>query len=118
MRHCLKSPVARRLAIALSIVCASSSALAASDEYEDWTARFQGTYIWQTKPGMPAAYSGPNSLQASREISYTATATAFMTVAPGGTTVPSAAPATTPARSATPAAATTWARTRYARPSP
>lgn len=78
MRHCLKSPVARRLAIALSIVCASSSALAASDEYEDWTARFQGTYIWQTKPGMPAAYSGPNSLQASREISYTATATALL----------------------------------------
>lgn len=27
---------------------------------------------------MPAAYSGPNSLQASREISYTATATAFL----------------------------------------
>ncbi len=78
MRHCLKSPVARRLAIAISSVCIYSSALAASDEYEDWTARFQGTYIWQTKPGMPAAYSGPNSLQASREISYTATATAFL----------------------------------------
>ncbi|NML27306.1 carbohydrate porin [Zoogloea sp. G-4-1-14] len=53
-------------------------ALAAGEAYEDWTARFQATYIWQAKPGMPADYSGPKSLKAARENSYTATTTAYL----------------------------------------
>lgn len=79
MRFCLPSPVVTmRLLMVSSAFCTSVPAHSASNEYEDHTARFQGTYIWQTKPGMPAAYSGQNSLQASREISYTATATAYL----------------------------------------
>ena len=42
-------------------------------EGENWTARFQTTYIWQRKPGFDAAYSGQNSLLANREKSYTFT---------------------------------------------
>lgn len=46
--------------------------------FEDTTARFQTTYVWQNKPAMPAAYSGPKSLRAAAEKSYTATATAYL----------------------------------------
>lgn len=53
-------------------------ALAAGETHEDWTARFQATYVWQTKPSMPADYSGPRSLKAARENSYTATTTAYL----------------------------------------
>src|SRR5712671_5945596 len=38
----------------------------------------QTTYIRQFKPSFPAAYSGPNSLRAARETSYTLTGTLFM----------------------------------------
>jgi high affinity Mn2+ porin len=44
---------------------------------EDWNAKFQTTYIWQKKPSFKAAYSGPNSLLASKEKSYTFTTDAF-----------------------------------------
>jgi len=47
-------------------------------ESENWTARFQTTYIWQKKPGFDAAYSGQNSLLASPEKSYTFTTTAYL----------------------------------------
>lgn len=47
-------------------------------EQENWTARFQTTYVWQRKPGFAAAYSGPNSLQTAAEKSYTFTATAHL----------------------------------------
>jgi len=47
---------------------------------EDWNAKFQTTYIWQKKPGFNAAYSGPNSLLASKEKSYTFTTDAFLGV--------------------------------------
>mgnify|MGYP003348845642 FL=1 len=47
-------------------------------EGENWTARFQTTYIWQRKPGFDAAYSGQNSLLANREKSYTFTTTAYL----------------------------------------
>lgn len=66
------------LGMAACTLGATTPAFSESGEYEDWTARVQGTYIWQTKPSMPAAYSGQNSLLASREISYTATATAYL----------------------------------------
>ena len=43
---------------------------------ETVNAKFQSTYVWQVKPSFPAAYSGPNSLSAQREKSYSFTATA------------------------------------------
>ena len=43
---------------------------------ERWNANFQSTWVWQTKPAFRAAYSGPNSLSAVREKSYSFTATA------------------------------------------
>lgn len=58
------------------------SALAVPAEYETWTARFQGTYGWQVKPRMDADYSGPKSLLAARERSYTATATGYFGLRP------------------------------------
>lgn len=54
----------------------------ASDEYEDWTARFQTTYVRQVKPAMRATYNGSNSLLAEKEYSYTATATAYLGIRP------------------------------------
>ncbi|KAB2969215.1 carbohydrate porin [Zoogloea sp.] len=63
---------------ALGALWASMPALAAGETHEDWTARFQATYVWQTKPSMPADYSGPRSLKAARENSYTATTTAYL----------------------------------------
>ena len=45
-------------------------------ELEDWNAKFQATYVWQTKGAFTAAYSGPNSLSASHEKSYSFTTTA------------------------------------------
>ncbi|MBS4096323.1 MAG: carbohydrate porin [Sulfuricella sp.] len=49
-----------------------------SADYEDTAAKLQGTYIWQKKPAFNAAYSGQNSLSTDKEISYTATITAFL----------------------------------------
>ena len=43
-----------------------------------FTNYFQSTYIYQYKPGMNAAYSGMNSLQAATENSYTFSATAHL----------------------------------------
>jgi hypothetical protein len=45
---------------------------------EDWNAKLQGTYVWQTKRSFPAAYSGPHSLSPEHERSYSFTATAFL----------------------------------------
>lgn len=82
MRPCVlrpvSSPVFRCTALALAVLSTAAPTRAESVDYEDSTARVQGTYVWQTKPGMPAAYSGQNSLQAAREFSYTATVTAFL----------------------------------------
>ena len=47
-------------------------------EVENWTARFQTSYMWQKKPGFDAAYSGQNSLISNREKSYTFTNTAYL----------------------------------------
>ena len=45
---------------------------------EDWSAKFQATYVWQTKRPFAAAYSGPNSLIPEKEKSYSFTATAAL----------------------------------------
>ena len=51
--------------------------MAQDTDYEDKTIRFQSTYIWQKKPSFQEKYSGPNSLSAEAEKSYTATITGF-----------------------------------------
>ena len=43
-----------------------------------WLAKFQSTYVWQTKPAFHAQYSGPNSLRDDAEKSYTFSATAYL----------------------------------------
>ncbi len=45
---------------------------------ESWNLHGQATYVWQKKPAMVAPYSGPNSLGAARELSYSFTATAAL----------------------------------------
>jgi hypothetical protein len=45
---------------------------------EGWNARFQATYIRQTKPGFSAAYSGVNSLSPDAEKSYSFTSTTYL----------------------------------------
>lgn len=47
-------------------------------ETEEWNARFQATYVWQSKYPFQASYSGPNSLTANKERSYSFTATAAL----------------------------------------
>ncbi len=73
--------IARHLALA-SLTLALVQTARADDDFEEWTARFQSTYVRQVKPTMHAAYSGPNSLLAEKEYSYTATATAYLGVRP------------------------------------
>lgn len=57
---------------------AEDAALAASAGASNWLARFQSTYVWQDKPSFHANYSGPNSLRADAEKSYTFSATAYL----------------------------------------
>ena len=45
---------------------------------ERFNAKFQATYLWQTKPGFKAAYSGVNSLSPAHEKSYSFTSTAYL----------------------------------------
>jgi len=77
----ISATLAPRLALAV-LTIGGSQVVFADDDYEDWTARFQTTYVRQVKPAMHAAYSGPNSLLADKEFSYTATATAYLGVRP------------------------------------
>lgn len=62
----------------VSLVLGISQIAVADDDYEEWTARFQTTYVRQVKPAMHAAYSGTNSLLADKEYGYTGTATAYL----------------------------------------
>jgi len=50
----------------------------AEEVVENWQAKGQATYVWQKSPSFNAAYSGPNSLSAKCEDSYTFTSTAFL----------------------------------------
>lgn len=52
-------------------------AQASAAETEDMGAHVQLSYIWQTKPGFNASYSGANSLVPERELSNTFTATGY-----------------------------------------
>src|SRR5512147_674753 len=42
---------------------------------EDWNAKFQSTYLWQHKPAFDVPYTGPLSLSAQQEDTYTWSAT-------------------------------------------
>jgi high affinity Mn2+ porin len=44
---------------------------------QSWDAKFQSTYVWQSKQPFSAAYSGPNSLSTNYEKSYSFTATGY-----------------------------------------
>lgn len=57
-------------------------ALALAQQDEPWTARFQSTYVYQSKPAFDSPYSGPRSLRGEKERSYTLTATAYLGVRP------------------------------------
>jgi high affinity Mn2+ porin len=61
-------------------LAATSSAFAGEPTGEDspFELHAQTTYIRQFKPSFSALYSGPNSLRAAREASYTLTGTLFM----------------------------------------
>lgn len=60
-----------------AFVAAQPGALTA-DTPETFNAKFQATYIWQTKPAFQAAYSGVNSLSLLHEKSYSFTSTAYL----------------------------------------
>lgn len=47
----------------------------ASEAEKPFAFHAQSTYVWQTKPGFNAAYSGPNSMSVERENSYSFTVT-------------------------------------------
>ena len=69
--------------LALTLLSGAAASVQAADEqFEAWTAKVQTTYIWQTKPGFGALYSGQNSLSANREKSYTFTTTAYLGLRP------------------------------------
>ena len=65
--------------VSLSILSIFSLGSARASETEETVqAKFQTTYVWQYKPGFPAAYSGVNSLSPAAEKNYSLSATAFL----------------------------------------
>ncbi|HKB84116.1 MAG TPA: carbohydrate porin, partial [Burkholderiales bacterium] len=73
--------VPRQCALA-GLLFLSRAALAQTPAEESWNAKFQATYVWQTKQPFDALYSGPNSLSSAHEKSYSFTATAAIGVRP------------------------------------
>ena len=64
-----------RTARALGAAAGLVMAAAHGQEIEDWNAKFQSTYIWQTKPALRSPYQGEHSLIGAHEKSYSFTAT-------------------------------------------
>ncbi len=64
--------------IAVLISCAMHPAGAAEAGQQTHDAKFQSTYLWQTKPAFNSPYRGPNSLSPHPELSYTLTVTAYL----------------------------------------
>jgi high affinity Mn2+ porin len=58
------------------------TAAAQAPPEESWNAKFQATYVRQTKQPFDALYSGPNSLSPAHETSYSFTATAALGIRP------------------------------------
>ena len=57
-------------------------ALAQTPAEESWNAKFQATYVWQSKQPFNALYSSANSLSPAHEKSYSFTATAALGIRP------------------------------------
>lgn len=70
------------LAATAALACGSASAAVDTVPTETWNAKLQTTYVWQAKPAFSAGYSGPNSLTAHREKSYSYTLSAAFGVRP------------------------------------
>jgi high affinity Mn2+ porin len=64
--------------MALGLAQTTSHAGEGAGDAEQWNAKFQATYIWQTKPAFDAAYSGPHSLSPLKEKGYSFSATAAL----------------------------------------
>ena len=80
-RRASSAPLASWTALAglAAITClAPATAQTQATDPERFSAKLQATYVWQAKPAFAAAYSGPNSLSAAREKSYSFTSTAFL----------------------------------------
>ena len=69
------------LALFIAGMCGAPTVALAADA-ETWNARLQSTYIWQHKPALSSPYEGPHSLTATREDSYSLTATAAFGLRP------------------------------------
>ncbi len=76
MRYCLNHFCIATLL--LPAFAAAQTTAPAVDEQEAFNAKFQATYIWQTKPAFRASYSGVNSLSPLPEKSYSFTSTAYL----------------------------------------
>ena len=61
-----------------SVLWVTPVSMVGAQEMEDWGAKFQSTYVAQSKRPFAAAYTGPNSLVPQREYSYSFTATAAL----------------------------------------
>lgn len=64
--------------LTLPAFVAAQPAALTSESPETFNAKFQATYIWQTKPAFQSAYSGVNSLSPLHEKSYSFTSTAYL----------------------------------------
>ena len=62
--------------LSITTLCANAESPADAQD-TPWDIKFQATTVHQRKPTFNAAYSGPNSLSAGREQSWSATATVF-----------------------------------------
>ena len=62
----------------LACVLQTAGARAQTPTEEAWNAKFQATYVWQGQPAFNSPYSGPHSLDARHEKSYSFTATAAL----------------------------------------
>lgn len=65
-------------ALILPLLVFADASMSPNTDDSRWLAKFQSTYVWQTKPAFHADYSGPNSLRADAEKSYTFSATAYL----------------------------------------
>ncbi len=83
LQTALPGPILSVLMLAAAQTAAQTAAPAAppaaapatADVEQTWGINGQATYIWQKKSAFAAAYTGPNSLIPTRELSYSFTAT-------------------------------------------
>ncbi len=80
----IRRPFALVLFGTAALGCAHSASTRAEPQpdFEEWNAKFQGTYSWQRHPGYNAAYFSDNSLDDEAETMYTFSATAMAGMRP------------------------------------